>query len=113
VIAQGEVRWADLGEPTGSEPGFRRPIPVVQCDPFNRSGIATTVCVPLTSNLGWAAAPGNVRLTSKATGLPKESVANVSQVLTLDKSALTTRVGRLPAARLQEIISGVLIVLGR
>ncbi len=85
VISQGEVWWADLGEPRGSEPGFRRPVVVVQNDSFNRSKIATVVCVPLTSNLHWAQAPGNVTLSAKATGLPKDSVANVSQVVTLDK----------------------------
>ena len=92
VISQGEVWWADLPEPSGSEPGFRRPVVVVQGDAFNRSQIATVVCVPLTSNLRWAEAPGNLLLASKVTGLPKDSVANVSQLVTLDKSSLTDRI---------------------
>jgi mRNA interferase MazF len=87
VIAQGEVWWADLGEPIGSEAGFR-PVLVVQGDSLNRSRIATAVCVPLTSNLKWGEAPGNVVLKAKSTGLPKDSVANLSQVVALDKTAL-------------------------
>ena len=78
MIAQGEIWWADLGDPSGSGPGFRRPLVVVQGESFNRSAIATVVCVPLTSNLRWADAPGNVLLAPRTTGLPRESVANVS-----------------------------------
>src|SRR5690606_37320200 len=92
-VAQGGVWWADLPEPTGSGPGFRRPVVVVQGNPLNRSRLATVVCVPLTSNTVWAGAPGNVLLSSKTTGLPKESVANVSQIIALDRSLLTERVG--------------------
>src|SRR5450756_455675 len=88
VIAQGEVWWADLPVPAGSGPGFRRPVVVVQGDSLNRSRVATVVCVPLTSNLRWADAPGNVLLVARATGLPKDSVANVSQIIALDKSCL-------------------------
>ena len=113
MIAQGEVWWADLEEPTGSEPGFRRPVLVVQCDAFNRSRIATVVCVALTSNLALAPAPGNVILEAKATNLPKDSVANVSQIVTLNKTDLTERIGRIPKAKLQLIIDGVETVLGR
>ena len=113
VISQGDVWWADLPEPTGSGPGFRRPVVVVQADALNRSRIATVVCVPLTSNLKWADAPGNVRLTPQLTGLSKESVANVSQVITLDKSLLAERSGKLPQAKLELILSGIDIVLGR
>ena len=93
VIAQGEVWWADLGDPAGSEPGFRRPVVVVQGDAFNASSLRTVVCVALTSNTRWADAPGNVLLTARATGLPKPSVANVSQLVTLDRTALTERAG--------------------
>jgi mRNA interferase MazF len=89
TVSQGEVWWADLGEPRGSKPGFRRPVLVVQGDALNRSRIATAVCVALTSNVKWASAPGNVLLSESATGLPKESVANISQMVTLDKSELT------------------------
>jgi mRNA interferase MazF len=94
VISQGDVWWADLGEPQGSEPGFRRPVVVVQGDSFNRSRIATVVCVPLTSNFRWADAPGNVSLSGKMTGLPKDSVANVSQVVSLDKASFSERAGK-------------------
>jgi mRNA interferase MazF len=113
VIAQGEVWWADLGEPAGSEPGFRRPVVVVQGDAFNRSSLRTVVCVALTSNLRWGDAPGNVRLSARATGLPKDSVANVPQLVTLDRSALAERVGRLSATNLGLVLTGIDVVLGR
>lgn len=113
VIAQGEVWWADLPAPTGSAPGFRRPVVVVQGDALNRSRIATAVCVPLTSNLRWADAPGNALLTSRMTGLPRDSVANVSQVVALDKAILEQRVGKLPRAKLELLLSGLDVVLGR
>lgn len=113
VISQGEIRWAELGEPTGSGPGFRRPVIIVQGDDFNRSRIATVVCVPLTSNLKWAAAPGNTLISSRLTGLPKESVANVSQIVTLDKALLGERTGKLPRAKLSLVLAGIDVVLGR
>jgi len=113
VISQGEVWWANLPEPSGSEPGFRRPVVVVQGDAFNRSRIATVVCAPLTSNLRWAEAPGNVLLASKTTGLPKDSVANVSQLVTLDKSSLTERMGKLSKAKLELVLFGIDVMLGR
>ncbi|MEA3238492.1 MAG: type II toxin-antitoxin system PemK/MazF family toxin [Candidatus Bipolaricaulota bacterium] len=98
--------WADLGKPIGSEPVYRRPVIIVQGNSFNRSKISTVVCVPLTSNVRWADAPGNVLLDARATGLPKDSVANVSQVITLDKSALKERTGALPNAKLDLCSSG-------
>ncbi len=113
VVSQGDVWWADLPEPTGSGPGFRRPVVVVQGDALNRSRIATVVCVPLTSNLKWAGAPGNVSLSPQLTGLPQESIANVSQIVTLDKSLLAEHVGKLPQPKLKLILSGIDIVLGR
>ena len=113
VISQGDVWWADLGEPVGSQPGFRRPVVVVQSDSFNRSRIATVVCVPLTSNLRLADAPGNVRLDVEATGLSKDSVANVSQPVTLDRVSLTERVGKLPDAKLELVLYGIDVVLSR
>jgi mRNA interferase MazF len=113
VISRGEVWWADLSPPTGSEPGFRRPVVIVQGDALNRSRIATVVCVPLTSNLRWAEAPGNVLLAARSTGLPKDSVANVSQIVALDKDVLTDRVGKLSQAKIELILSGVDVVLGR
>ena len=113
MISQGEVWWADVPPPSGSEPGFRRPVAVVQGDALNRSRIATVVCVPLTSNLKWADAPGNVRLGARATSLPKDSVANVSQIVALDKSFLTERVGKISAAKVELLLSGIDVVLGR
>jgi mRNA interferase MazF len=113
VIAQGEVWWADLGEPAGSEPGFRRPVVVVQGDAFNASSLGTVVCVVLTSNVKWGEAPGNVLLPARATGLPKPSVANVSQLVTIDRTALTERAGRLSASNLELILFGIDVVLGR
>ena len=113
VIAQGHVYWANIPEPTGSGPGFRRPVLVVQGDAFNRSRLRTVVCVPLTSNLRWAEAPGNVLLSAKATGLPKDSVANSSQLITLDRTLLTEEVGKLSKRQLDLILEGINIVLGR
>ena len=113
VISQGEVWWADLAEPTGSQAGYRRPVVVVQGDAFNRSAIGTVVSVPLTSTLRWAEAPGNVRLSARSTGLPRDSVANVSQIVALDRTLLTERVGKLSRAKVDLLLSGVDIVLGR
>jgi mRNA interferase MazF len=113
VISQGEVWWAELTAPAGSETGFHRPVVVVQGDALNRSRLATVVCVPLTSNLKWAEAPGNVLLLRRATGLSKDSVANVSQVTALDRSWLTERVGRLSRARIDLLLAGIDVVLGR
>jgi mRNA interferase MazF len=113
VIAQGEVWWADLGEPAGSDPGFRRPVIIVQSDVFNRSSLRTVVCVSLTSNIHWSDAPGNVLLPARATGLPRDSVANVSQIVTLDRDALTERVGVLSASSLELVLTGIDVVLGR
>lgn len=113
VIAQGEIWWADLPEPTGSGPGFRRPVVVVQSDALNQSRIASVVCVPLTSNLKWALAPGNVSLSAGVTGLAKDSVANVSQIVSLDKDLLTTRVSKLPSPKLELLFSGIELILGK
>lgn len=113
VISQGDVWWVDLPAPSGSEPGFRRPVVVIQGDAFNRSSIGTVVCVAVTSNKRWADSPGNVFLAARATGLPRQSVANVTQVVTVDKSDLAERVGRLSAAKLDLVLAGVDTVLGR
>lgn len=113
VISQGEVWWADLGEPTGSSPGYRRPVIVVQCDALNQSRVSTIICVPLTSNLKWADAPGNVLLPARVTGLPKESVANVSLVVAVDKQQLTECVGKLSRRQLELVLAGIDTVLGR
>lgn len=113
VISRGDVWWADLPAPAGSGPGFRRPVVVVQGDALNRSRLATVVCVPLTSNLRWAEAPGNLLLSSRVTGLPKDSVANASQIVALDRAYLTERVGKLPRAKVDLLLSGIDVVLGR
>lgn len=113
TLQQGEVWWAQLGVPQGSEPGYRRPVLVVQGDGLNRSGIETVLCVPITSNRKWEAAPGNVLLAASASGLPKPSVANTSQLVALNKSRLVERVGRLPRRLLEQVLSGIDVVLGR
>jgi mRNA interferase MazF len=113
VVAQGHVYWANLSDPTGSGPGFRRPVLVVQGDALNRSRIRSVVCVPLTSNLRWAEAPGNVLLPARTTGLPRDSVANASQIITLDRELLTEEVGKLSKRHLELILTGIDIVLGR
>lgn len=111
VIQRGEIWWATLPEPVGSEPGFRCPVLVVQSNDFNRSRISTIIAVVITSNIRLAEAPGNVFLPRKATSLPKDSVANVSQVITIDKSFLTERVGSLPQESLLSIEQGLRLVL--
>jgi mRNA interferase MazF len=113
VIGEAEVWWADLGEPTGSAPGYRRPVVVVQCDAVNRSRIGSVVCVPLTSNLKWARAPGNVLLAAALTNLPKDSVANVSLVVALDKRQLTERIGKVPRRLFDLMLAGIDVILGR
>lgn len=113
VVAQDDVGWADLPAPTGSGPGFQRPVVVVQSDAFNRSTIATIVCIPLTSNVRWADAPGNSLLSARATGLPKDSVANVSQVLAIDRDLLAERAGRVSRNQLETILKGIGTLLGR
>jgi mRNA interferase MazF len=113
VIGQSEIWWADLGEPIGSAPGYRRPVLVVQCDAMNVSNIGTVVCIPLTSNLRWSDAPGNVALAARATGLPKDSVANVSLIVALDKQQLTERVGKITRRRFDLVLAGIDVLLGR
>jgi len=111
VIQRGQIWWADLEAPRASEPGYRRPVLVIQSDDFNRSRINTVIAIALTSNLRLAEAPGNVLLSSKETGLEKDSVANVSQIVTLDKDFLTEKVHRLPNETMQEIEDGIRLVL--
>ena len=113
TVCRGDVWWADLGDPIGSAPGYRRPVVVVQGDAFNRSAIGTVVCVPVTSNLTWVGAPGNVELRPRDSGLTKPSVANVSQIAALDRSILVERIGRIPGAKLDLILRGIDLVLGR
>lgn len=113
VISQGDVCWASLEDPVGSGPGFSRPVVVVQGDAFNASRISTTVVVPVSGNLRLAAAPGNITLPANMTGLPKDSVANVSQIVAIDREQLTERVGRVTKPHLDRIMSGIDLVLGR
>lgn len=109
---RGELWWANLPPPEGSEPGFTRPVLVLSADAFNRSAIKTVVAVVVTSNLRLAAAPGNVFLAEAETGLSKDSVANVSQIVTLDKAFLGERIGMLPSGVLEQVERGVKLVLG-
>lgn len=113
VVAQGDVLWASLPDPVGSGPGFRRPVVIVQGDALNASRLATVIVVPLTSNLRWATAPGNTLLKRRETGLSKDSVANVSQVVSIDRGILSKRLGRVSKAKLRLILDGIDIVLGR
>lgn len=112
MIQKGDVWWADLEEPRGSAPGFRRPVLVVQSDAFNGSRIQTVVAVVLTSNLRLLEAPGNVLVRTHDAGLPKDSVANVSQIVTLDRATLTARAGRLGADSMGAVARGIRLVLG-
>jgi mRNA interferase MazF len=112
-VSQGEIWWAELPDPAGSGTGFRRPVVIVQGDHLNRSRIPTVVCVPLTSNLAWARAPGNVLLSARSSRLPKDSVANASQIVAVDRAFLTERVGKLAPKDLAQVMSGVDVVLGR
>jgi mRNA interferase MazF len=112
VIERGHVCWADLDEPRGgSEPGFRRPLVIVQDDAFNRSRIRTIVAVVLTSNLRLVDAPGNVLVPARASGLPRDSVANVSQIVTLDRSVLGAPAGKLRGQLMKSIDNGLRLVL--
>lgn len=113
MIAQGDIWWADLPEPESSGPGLRRPVLVVQGDAINRSRIATVVCVPLTSNVKWAAAPGNVLLAALDSGLSRDSVANVSLIVALDRALLTERAGKVAPRKLRLVMSGIDVILGR
>ena len=110
-VARGDIWWADLPDPIGSGPGYRRPVLIVQSDAFNRSRLSTVVAVVLTGNLRLLDAPGNVLLTSRTSGLPRDSVANVTQVATFDRALLTERVGRLSPAALAQVSDGLRIAL--
>lgn len=109
-MRRGEIWWADLPEPAGSDPGFRRPVLIIQADEFNRSRIRTVIAAVITSNISLAEAPGNVSLSKRSTGLNKESVVNVSQIITLDKLFLTKRVGRLSGEKLKKVEEGLRLV---
>ena len=110
-MQRGEIWWATLPEPTGSGPRYRRPVLVIQSDDFNRSRIATVIVLVVTSNAKLALAPGNVLLSRRATGLPQDSVANVSQLITIDKRLLTEQAGTLPEKLLRQIEAGLRLIL--
>lgn len=110
-MERGEIWWADLGEPIGSQPGFRRPVVIVQADPFNRSRLQTTVALSISSNLDLVDAPGNVLLPAAVSGLLKDSVANVSQVVTLDLEQLIEPAGRVRDSELTQISRGLRLAL--
>lgn len=111
-MKRGEVWWASLPEPTGSGPGYRRPVLVMQSSPFNQSRISTVVIAVVTSNLALVEAPGNVRLAKSDAGLPRASIVNVSQVLTIDRALLTLRVKSLPERVMHRVDEGLRLVLG-
>ena len=110
-MERGDIWWAQLPDPAASEPGFRRPVVIVQSNAFNRSRIRTAIAVVLTSNLRLAEAPGNVLLPASESGLPKDSVINVSQVITVDREFLTEKCGRVPLRLLRSIDEGLRLVL--
>jgi mRNA interferase MazF len=112
AVKRGEIWWAHLPEPAGSGPGYKRPVLVVQANPFNASRIATVVVATITSNLALAEAPGNVRIAKSDSGLPRASVVNVSQLITLDRSILASRVMALPGSVMDQVDSGLKLVLG-
>jgi mRNA interferase MazF len=107
VISQGEIYWVDMDEPKGSEPGYRHPYVVVQNDPFNRSNINTVVVCSLTSNIKLASSPGNVLLEKGDGNIPKSSVANISQISTINKTDLREKIGQLPKEKINKIIEGI------
>ncbi len=111
VIKRGEIWWASLGKPSGSEPGYRRPLLIIQSNEFNRSRINTVMAAVITSNLRLAKAPGNVLLTDKDTGLKKDSVVNVSQVITVDKAFLTEIIGKLSSQQIEAVNNGLRLAM--
>jgi mRNA interferase MazF len=111
VIQRGDIWWAELQEPAGSGPGHKRPLVIIQSDDFNKSRINTVIAVVLTTNLKLSDSPGNIFLSNKMTKLPKDCVANVSQVITIDRYFLSDRVGRMPAGTMKRIDDGLRLVL--
>lgn len=108
---RGEIWWASLGEPEGSGPGYRRPVLIVQSDDFNRSRISTVIVAVLTSNIALAQAPGNILLKARHAGLARDSVVNVSQVITVDKQCLTEKVKKVEPSTMSEVDNGLRLVL--
>lgn len=110
-MTRGEIWWADLPEPRGSEPAFRRPVLIIQANSFNQSAIQTVIVAVFTGNLRLAEAPGNLLIPARISGLPRDSVVNVSQLLTLDRRFLTEQVGELPSRLLADVDAGLRLVL--
>ena len=108
---RGEIWWANLPDPIGSEPGYRRPVLIIQDDTFNQSRISTVIVAIITSNTQLAEAPGNVFLSRETSGLPKDSVVNVSQIITIDKSFLVEPIGELSDSLQEEVDEGLRTVL--
>ena len=113
MVVQGDVWWADLGQPVGSVPGYRRPVVIVQGGLLNGSRINTVICIPLTSNLDWGALPTCLRLPAKATGLDRDSVARASQIMTADRSQLIEQTGRISERQLVQLLAKLDTALGR
>ena len=111
MVNRGEIWWAELAEPIKSQPGFRRPVLVIQADTFNQSKISTIICAVITSNLHLSEAPGNIVLPARASGLSKDSVINVSQIITVDKSFLTEKIGELNQKLINKLEEGLKLVL--
>lgn len=112
MVKRGQVWWAELPNPTGSEPGFTRPVLVIQDDNFNKSRINTVVVIAITSNLQLAKAPGNISLPKTKSGLPKDSVVNVSQISTIDKGSFTEVTGVLDRLTMHQVDEGIASVVG-
>ena len=111
VVKRGEIWWAALPDPVGSEPGYRRPVLIVQSDEFNRSGIRTVICAAVTSNQNLADAPGNVHLSTRVSGLPKPSVVNVSQIISLDRTRLTERIKGIDTQSMLQVDEGLRLIM--
>jgi mRNA interferase MazF len=111
VVKRGDIWWASLDKPRGSEPGYRRPVVIISSNEFNQSIIRTVIVAIVTSNLRLSDAPGNFSISKKESGLPKESVVNVSQILTLDKLFLSNKVGTLPEKKILLLNEGLKLVL--
>ena len=112
VVERGQIWSADLGEPEGSEPGYNRPVLIIQTDAFNRSRLHTVIAVVLTTNPRLVDAPGNVLIPAKASGLKRDSVANVSQVITIDREFLMELAGRVRGQSLKDVENGLRLILG-
>ena len=110
-MKRGEIWWASLPDPVGSEPGYRRPVLIVQSDEFNRSSIRTVICAAVTTNLNLAGAPGNVHLSTRASGLPKPSVVNISQLISIDRTRLTERIKAIDMPSMLQVDEGLRLVM--